>query len=161
MKKSKIKKLIRKEINKILPFLIEELLNAVKYQNIYNKSDDIGKVENVDNKSNTTFDEDVRFDNIKKEYPEIDEIKNKVQQTFFPSGVETRFVNYLAEAVLLNKRIIKRDGNWKGEYYKNLFNEFKKIVDDYNDVYYNKAKKELSLNNELNNISTTLNDLKK
>jgi hypothetical protein len=28
-------------------------------------------------------------------------------------------------------------------------------------VYYNKAKKELSLNNELNNISTTLNDLKK
>ena len=65
-----------------------------------------------------------------------------------------------AEAVLLNKRIINKDVNWKDEYYNNLFNEFRKFVSNYNDVYYNKIKKDSSLNDELNN-STTLNDLKK
>ena len=162
MKSKKIKKLIRKEINKILPLFMEELLNIIDYQNNYNKSDDIkkdAKEKGVVDKSNTTFDEDMRFNNIKKEYPEIDEIKDKVQQTFF-SGNENRFVNYLAEAVLLNKRIINKDVNWKDEYYNNLFNEFRKFVSNYNDVYYNKIKKDSSLNDELNN-STTLNDLKK
>ena len=162
MKSKKIKKLIRKEINKILPLFMEELLNIIDYQNNYNKSDDIkkdAKEKGVVDKSNTTFDEDMRFNNIKKEYPEIDEIKDKVQQTFFP-GNENRFVNYLAEAVLLNKRIINKDVNWKDEYYNNLFNEFRKFVSNYNDVYYNKIKKDSSLNDELNNF-TTLNDLKK
>jgi len=161
MKKIKIKKLIRKEIKKIVPFIIEYIEESIidndnknieekKVINKSNKTDTIKNVEDVVTNKMETIDlrpSNRHFENIKKEYPEIDEIRNNINQMF--PGLETRFANYLAESVILNKNMIKRDELIEHEklikyenYYKkfwnmfsnNFFDEFEKVISFYNNI---------------------------